>query len=320
MRYESEALAERGWEHSYLEICFQHARTLQDALHETDNNSDATELRAEFIPVINEHYPYFQQSVYISGAGIFPATDEEGSIVSEEWGYSEGCFGIHQGFVVLDVAPEGSYDYHVMQKIFVQEIHSASLATVETEQRIYKYFDLNSQVIPSIEMESILSSYELQDDDPKLQLAMINEYSKRFTRLLRSTEFRRLKHRQQKRVVDDILVGVNQQVGVRDLKFMGEPEYGYAPFMYGTQRGFVALGLEEIIVGGSCLGIDSIESAFLRTKAIRKDNDMADKDAGLCMIVDPDYETRKSLYLTDCQVLYIPTLDQTFDVLLYPEA
>lgn len=315
---ECEPFAEMSWEQSHLEVCFERARVLQQTLRETDNLIEAKNLAIEFLPVLNKQYPYFNQSVYISGNGMFPIIDDEGMLDAESWGTSDGIFGVHRGFVILDVAAEGSTDYRLMQKVLVNESSNTQYATVEIDQRIHCLFDLDSQVIPGIEMEAILSSHELSEVDPQTQVEAIYSYSKSFAQMLRSTEFRRLKHRQQQRVVDDILEGVNKQVSIRDAQFMGEPAYAYAPYFYGTQRGFMALSLREYIVGGSCLGLDSIEAVVLRTKAIRRDNDMADKDAGLCMVVDPDFRTRESLHLSENQVLYIPTHDQEFEVVLYP--
>lgn len=317
MMYKQEAVAETGWEHPYLEACFDRARMLQEALNETQIHADALALGSEFIPVIDGNFPYLFQKVHISGRGIFPVTDEQGIIDSESWGLSEGSFGTHHGFVVLDIAPEGSYDFRVMQKILVQETLEYAFTTLETRHRIFNYFELDSQILPHNEMESILSSHDSREEDSQNQLEIIDGFSKDFNKILRSTEFRRLKHRQQRRLVDDMLVSVNKYISIRDLQFMGEPEYGYAPFSGGSQRGFVALTLGDILIGGSCLGVDSIESALLASKAIRSDKDMADKYAGLCMVVDPDTDTRQALQLAESQVLYIPTYDQSFEAVLY---
>lgn len=303
-------------EQSYLGYSFERARELQNMLDATNDESKINELSVEYLPNINYHFPYYNKSVYMCGMFIGRVIDEEGEEIDASV-FAENMQGTHLGFQVIDVSgDDDSINPQVVQKLLVKE--EISGVTVETRTRRYNFFELESLILPNTEMESILAAYE-GDDDNEFRLENLTAASKYCVNLLRSTEFRRLKHRQQRRTIDNLLFELNKQITVRDMKFMGEPEYAYMPFVEGGLRGFEALDVGAVMLGGKCLGVDLLEAALLGYGPIRRDNDMADRDAGLCLVVETDFETSQQLGLNDSRVLYIPTNDQKFDSLLYGE-
>lgn len=316
--HEHESLPGGGWEQQVIASCFERAQYLEELINKAPDKDTVQQLYAEIMPSIEKDFPYYGQPVYMSGIGLHPIFDDEGSsIVAESWQLSEGDNGMHLGFAILHDDDNEIKPFHIMHKVLVGEGNSIPFATVEMDAKVYKYFDLDSQLLPVIEVEAALSSYEFSDTEPHDRLDIINDSSKEFVDMLRSTKFRRLQHKRQQRVVDDFLLHVESKASVRDLQFIGEPLHAYVPSLIGNKRYFSQLSLEDALVAGTCLGIDTVETGILNRKAIRKDADLGDKWCGLCLVIDPDDDTRSFLQLNDGQVVYIPTYDQSFDAQLY---
>lgn len=318
--HENDTLPQAGWEQRDLEICFEHARSLQASVNNAKSAEELKSLYKDNISEIDRKFPYFKHPVYISGRGLFPYSNEEGEVQGEGWGYSNGISGIHEGFEIVEtIDEENQPDHAVVQRIYVGEFTYRALRTVSTTRNVYHFYDLDSQLFPLVEMEGIMGSHELSEYTPEECLNTIAWLSNDFVNLLRSTEFRRLKHKQQKRVFDEVLMTIDQHTKTRGLTFTGEPSFAYVPSFSEKHRFFMPLLLDDFVISGQCLGLDSLETAPLRNKALRKDKDMASKYAGLCIVIDPDTDTRQGLQLTDNQVLYIPTNNQDFDAVLYAE-
>jgi len=317
---EHESLPEMGWEQQVVAGCYERAEYLEELINKAQDVDTVKQLYAEIMPSIEKDFPFYGQPVYISGRGIHPIFDEDGtSVLGEGWQTSEGDVGFHKGFAIVH-DDDNDKPYRILHKIFTGEGYGSPLATVERETRVYKYFLLDSPLVPIIELEAALSSHEFSDTEFTDRLELVNKYSREFVTMLRSTTFRRLQHKRQRRVVDDFLLEVESKASVRDLQFMGEPQYAYVPILMGNTKFFKPVSLERYVVNGTCLGVDTVETGKLSLKAIRKDADLGDKWCGLCIVIDPDDDTRRGLSLGEEQVLYIPTNDQTFDALLYEEA
>lgn len=317
---EHEALPQPEWEQRNLGICFERAWDLQIGIDQAKTDDELKALYAENINVLDKMFPYYGQPVHISGRGLFPYS-EDNEIQGEGWGTSEGVTGIHEGFDIVQTEEDetGATSFRVMQRVYVGEFTNNVLKTVGTTRKIYHFYDLGSQLFPIVEMEAMMASHELSSYTPDESLNTIFPLSSDFVNLLRSTEFRRLKHKQQKRIFDEVLMTIDQHTMTRGLTFTGEPSFGYVPSFSENNRYFMPLALGAYVISGQCLGIDSLETTALRKKAIRRDKDMASKYAGLCIVIDPDKDTRQGLYLADDQVLYIPTNNQDFDAVLYTE-
>jgi hypothetical protein len=318
---EHEILPEPTWEQQALDTCFQYAYSLQEALNQCDTFEQASFLADEHIPVLNNLFPYLNHHVLISGEGVMPLIDENNMMEAEAWLKDQHANGIHVGFGLIDIdrRPD-NYDFRLMQRILIGQSHSQPFASVESRQWVYKHFDLHSQIIPNVELESVLSSseYKTAFDAHPLQAAF--KYSDEFVKLVRSTTFRRLNRGQQRRVADDLIYRANQCAVLRDFGVSADLEYGYIAIRENNTTSYLPLNLEKVVVSGKCLGLESLESQNLGVDAIRRDKDLLAKDAGLCMVIEPDNSTRQGLNLELGQLMYLPLHNQEIEVVLHDQA
>jgi hypothetical protein len=318
---EHEILPEPTWEQQALDTCFQHAYSLQEALNQCENFEQASSLAYEHIPVLNDLFPYLHHQVLISGEGVMPLIDENNMMEAEAWLKDQQANGIHVGFGLIDIdrRPD-NYDFRLMQRILIGQSHNQPFASVEIRQWVYKHFDLHSQIIPNVELESVLSSSEYKTvfDVHPLQAAF--KYSEEFVKLVRSTTFRRLNRGQQRRVADDLIYQANQRAVLRDFGVSADLEYGYIAIREKNTTSYLPLNLEKVVISGKCLGLESLESQNLGVDAIRRDKDLLAKDAGLCMVIEPDNSTRQGLNLELGQLMYLPLHNQEIEVELYSQA
>ncbi len=112
-----------------------------------------------------------------------------------------------------------------------------------------------------------------------------------FAHMLQSTGFRRMKHKQQIREVDNILADTEALTGIRGRNVGLIAQYGYVVPAdvegnpdYGAD--FRIVGLNDMVLSGICLALSSSSWNRLRTKAIRNDGDVLNKYDGLCVSVE----------------------------------
>lgn len=292
----------------------------QEELDNLQTNDDAHRI-GKLLPELDRAYPYFGEPVYASGEGLFPELDEDGSIVGESFRQSDGAYGIHYGFAVVEITDEEGklHGRKVMHQILVSDVESNQLVTIEQHTKIFHYLAMESSILPINEIDDCLASYKDSSVDLDDCMGIISDHSKRFVETLRSTKFRRTNKSRQNKIVEFLLDEADSAARVRDLTIMAEPEYGYAPLRKNNKnRDFVPMLLSQTI-GGVCLGLDTLETGVMARKAIRRDSDLANRDAGLCLVLDPDESTRSGLKLNDTQVIFIPTYNQVFETYLFAE-
>lgn len=302
-----------------LEIFYERARLIQEALDQTSSEEEAVVIKDAHIEELNQSYPYLGHAVITRGKGIFPRTDENGNIDDITAGEVEMSGGLHQGMHIIQLGFGESVTHRLMHKILVGTQTTEPLPLLENTLAIYHLMELNSVVIPLMELEEPFSSCLQTVDTPQEKIDAIYQKSLGLISLLSSTSFRRMKHKNQRKLLDDYLIEADGSIQVKELSVIAEPQYAYAPLFERGHRVFVPLDVGKVVLMGTCVGLDSIEAAKIRAKAIRRDSDLGDKSAGICIVIDPDEDTKKGLHLREDQVLYIPTANQTFNMTMYQE-
>jgi len=131
--------------------------------------------------------------------------------------------------------------------------------------------------------------------------------------LIHSTKFRRMKKEQQKKQVDNIINTTELATRLRGSTLLAEAEYAYIN-IFDKNINLLPMNIRGLVIGGVCLGMESIEGLRLRRKAIRNNADLIDGDAGICLVLDPNEETKQGLNMGDQHALYLPIGGQNLEI------
>lgn len=298
--------------------CYVRARHYQEQLDLFSGPlEERQEMGNQFVGDLDAIYPLNGDTVWATGNALVPLTDEEGTVVGEDFAQTEG-FGIHMGFNTISwQADNGVIEMKLMHQVLVGQNQTSQLQTVSQRNQFYKFFDLESSVFSIDELEGMLHKAPEISEGHQDQLEIIGSYSKQMEGMLRSTGFRRSSWRRQREMVGTLIDSATETTKIRDLRVMAEPEYAIAPISLANRRHFIPLYIGRQLLTGTCLGVDAPVMMQLRSKAIRRDADNPFLHQGFCLVVDPDEDVREQLRLSPTQVLYIPTHDQNFDAVLY---
>ncbi len=259
-------------------------------------------------------YPYTGITLHFSGEGLFPFFDDDNNIIGEGYGESGGQYGIGAGIQIARVTKgDGEKVPKILHQILIHKSESQPLASVTQEQSIYALVYLEGEVLPIVNIEEIYGTDTVAQETELLH-QNANLCSKAFTSLLRSTGFRRLPRKKQNALVDQTLMDADIRAPVREREALVEGEYAYIPETTGEATEFRLIDIRDTLVSGVCLALDTVEKAALRHKAIRRDTDLADKGAGLCLVIDPLPETRSELNIDEGKVVFVPISGQEIEV------
>lgn len=299
---------------------------IQSRLSDTNDAHQIQQIREEELPELLEEFPYVGEAVFVMGPGVVPIINEEHQIVGQQWTENNETLGLHYGFDIVSMAVNGissAVEHRVTHKIFISGgEYMSGLDVVERQFQVFAHQDCQkSAFLPLDKVNSLFYVFNdetIEKNPIGSRIDSLNNYSKQFIQMLGSTAFRRFTRQKQKRSVDEFLGTVEADLQLRQLEVDLEPSYVYVPYLTEMQgkpvRGFIPILTDKTIISGECLGVDSIETGRLHQKAIRSDQDLADKTAGLCLVVDPDPDTRAYYQLNANQTMYIPTRDQSFDI------
>lgn len=310
----SQRFIETTPEQDMAELALAHAKGWQAVLSDPFRQEELIS-EQDIIEELNNLYPYVGQAVFMSGVGVHPIQDEEtGRLITEVWERRFGQGGIHNGFYIDDYTEEGSPGCQIMHRVLVAKIVEKIGKTLIQEQVIFSLFNLDSLVLPVNDIDKAFGIDE-QAVPPDFgeQLDLMMGYSKQLTKIYKSTTFRRMNHDQQISVVREFIFEANRKTKLRDLSVMVTAEYAYVPLLKNGWQ-LVPFKVDELDISGTCVGLESTESVTMKRKAIRRDSDLTDKQAGLCLVIDPDEITREELNLRTDSVLYLPTCSQPFEI------
>ncbi|HUP26778.1 MAG TPA: hypothetical protein VM124_03995 [Candidatus Limnocylindrales bacterium] len=207
--------------------------------------------------------------------------------------------------------------------------------TIITQRAFAGYFESDSIIQPIEDLELTLVppifGEFLQSEDVT---RIIDYYSEEVARLFGSTRFRRLPLSRQQAMLSGLIkrAEIESQVQDREVsiefiepnqdtrvkgrqknRILKPTRHVYLPGL--TEHGHHSLRYERVplYIGGICIGIESLESHRLRRKPIRRDSDLTDKRAGLCLAIDPYPEIRNTLEIEDGQAVLVPISGQDFE-------
>jgi len=226
--------------------------------------------------------------------------------LEETWGYIQGCEGIHNGFCVLE-SDEGQDDgrYQVMQQVVIGGLKGMVSKTVHQELLMFNYFDLDSNCLVVDEINDIFCGDKNNPVDFCEQMEVVKRSSRELNLLLRSTTFRRTKRSKQIRQVDSLVARAELDSNICGTEILAEAECGYITD-FNMNMHLMPVDIRDAVIGGLCLGLETLESFALRMRAIRRDANLIDKGAGMCLVIAPNPETKQGLHLRDEQALFIP--------------
>lgn len=269
---------------------------------------------------LDEACPYMYRPVLISGRALVTEFDEEtGNIIGTEWRDVEHT-GIHLG---VNILTNIEYDKQlILQQVQIGAIKAAPVPTASQTTTLFAFYDNDANIMPLDELEEAFHPYYMkmeEDDDPYQGFRDLVTYSSDFARLLRDTKFRRMDKKKQIKLVNSIISDISDSVKITEHEVVLQTQYCYAPVLRNErQAGIAAIDLDNGVIAGTCLGVDSIERIGLPLKKISSDKQLIDKYAGICIVLDPDKSTRESLTLNPSQVLFIPTASQSFEIEIVP--
>lgn len=296
--------------HSQLDFC----QELIDAMQATKEVSQ--EFGNTIIAELDSNCPYMDSGVLISGNALVPDVDDEGNKIGDIW-TDVIKEGIHEGVEFV-----GNEDGRLMiaQRVRINSVSVRIGRTCHGSLPLFAYFDNKANITPLLEIENSFDPYYLSEHIYDESTAMegfdiLHERSAGFVRLLSGTRFRRLGRVRQSQEIDNFIDETSKEAGIADYPVSLCAEYGYITEL-NLENSVVInqINLDDAVISGLCLAIDSLERVRQPYKKIKKDDELVDKNAGLCLIIDPDRESRDRLPLTESQVIYVPVSGQLYDI------
>lgn len=311
----------------------QPAQTLQDAMRDWEiriniltPEKDIDEVIAHALNEINATNPMVGKKFLFSGEGVLPIPEQhedqddpdypgptmsspQAYTLEDGWGEIINGIGIYQAVqaVLIDRQSDKPY-WRLLQKFKIGTQESTPCLTTERVDTLYCYLTADTTLLPIDDIESAYvpnASGEIEVNPSVLTISSLQ-----LVRTLNSTAFRRMKRTKQQVVISKIIEDAEIKSGIRDTQVILEAEYCYAPFVGEAGVYQTALDIRSVLLSGLCLGVESLESIRLQQQAVRSDRHLLDKNAGLCVVVDPEPDVTQELRLPEGQILYVPTLSQ----------
>ncbi len=269
---------------------------------------------------LDDNCPYMYKPVLISGRALVSTFDEgTGNITGMEWMDVEHT-GIHLG---VNILTNEEFDMQlIVQQVQVDTIQSRPLPTASQITTLFAFFDNDANITPIDEIEGVFHPYymkEAEDEDIYKGFRDLVDFSSDFARMLRDTKFRRMDRKKQLSLVSSVISDISNTISISELEVIIQTQYCYAPVLRNERQvGVAAIAVDDCVISGTCMGVDSLERIRLPVQKIRSDKQLIDKYAGICIVIDPDESTRVGMDLLPDQVLFIPTASQSFEIEIIP--
>lgn len=234
----------------------------------------------------------------------------------------DGVFGMYRG---VQIGPEydreGNRRYEIRHAINIgTDSVTSHRNTVINHMEFMGFFDSRSQLVTSEELEEAVHGGELRNEFSEATQQELVNLSGTLIDLLSSTGFRRLNRRKQVHLYESIIEETKELSGIVE-------DYVEIIFREGMTRGkftpciyiptydgngnlvYARETLEDaniFEVNGLCLGIASVDEINISSGSIRSDNDLIDKHAGLCLVIDPGIYDDEEDDERGQRLLYIP--------------
>lgn len=278
----------------------------------------------------------------VSGSAVFPQVicpdssesvlgatleNNETSEVRVQAGYIQQVYGNSRGFMfstlgVEDAPPRLWYMFKLAETVEVP--HPVMYKRVE----LFAFFDAaDCSIVPLSKIDEAFGiTFEGGEEEAALECGgtkqdILNDRSKRFMDLIRSTKFRRENRARQIRIVDQFVEKTEVLSDVRENPVMFEPQYVYIakPRKDGIME-YETVGVYGLTLSGICLAVHMLGREQLDRKAIRRDHDLVSKWDGLCLTValEPDQNIPDQVGLAPGSYVHVPISGQDFDIIFSP--
>ena len=292
-------------EQDMANITYARAKSWQAILNDTTKPEQIDFVANRAIRELDKSFPYIGQAVFISGNGLHPEIDQENGIfLGESWGYSDGLEGIHNGFMTVYYQQNDTKKYKIMQQIMLGSKSNNIAQTLYQDLTLVAFFDLDSNIILLNQLDEIFYKDDGSIDFDR-QLETLIQSSIALNSLIRSTKFRRQTRQKQQQEIDNLINIAENQSKIRGSKMFIEGQYAYIN-IFAKKINLLPIDIVGKKIGGMCLGIESIHSLKLRNQAIRRNSDLIDESSGICLMIDPDQETKDTLHIKTKKILYLP--------------
>jgi len=292
-------------EQDRADIAYARAKSWQAILDDTTKPEQIDFVVNRAIRELDKAYPYIGRKVFISGNSLTPEINQEdGRFLGESWVYNTGLEGVHNGFNIVYREQDGKITRQIMQEIIIGSSQTMPARTIYQELTLFAYFDLDSNILPQDQIDEIF----YKDTGPiefDAQIETLVESSLAINALIKSTKFRRQTRQKQQQAIDNLINLAEEQSKLRGSQMLIEGSYAYIN-IFTKNVNLFPIDIAGEIISGTCLGIESIHSLKLRKQAIRRDADLIDDAGGLCLMIDPDRETKAKLNIQTKKSLYLP--------------
>ncbi|HET8709321.1 MAG TPA: hypothetical protein VFL85_03490 [Candidatus Saccharimonadales bacterium] len=262
---------------------------------------------------LNDLWPYVGQQCMFSGKALYPKFEEDdgdfGGKSRPTVGELEQYFGVSVGIKALpteDEPPKLFFDFYLGTAI------DASDPTCPKANEYHAFLETSGQVVPVRSIEEIFDVYTNPERTPD-RAAYLTKASDDFVNMLRSTGFRRLTHKRQKTMVANYLRQTEEIGDVRGEAILLDAEYAFSNRLHDGRVQYDFRNLLGKNISGKCHGLDSLETGTLRSKAIRRDMDMINPYAGLCLVIE-DMTGQEEAEDPRGEILYVPISGQQLEV------
>lgn len=278
-------------------------------------------IASEATKACDELWKYDGVYCTFSGQAVYPEVDDNGGIT-----ISAGeimADGYSRGFVVEDFTGNG--DYRLFHMFYLGPHQSKPHPTIFNQASLFAYMGVDGEIIPHYEMEEALmpqkDPFAIEQVDVQERMEAIDNQSLKLVRLLHSRQFRKQAVDKQVAILDGFVSKCEQKYDLRDLAVMVEnPAYCCRPYLLPTDEvKYEFIALNDTLINGTFLGLGTLERETLKRKPIRRTEDLINKAAGLCMIVEVSDASEPTALRSD-DIIYIPTADQDMDASFYMQS
>ncbi|HEX7632998.1 MAG TPA: hypothetical protein VF401_01585 [Candidatus Saccharimonadales bacterium] len=266
-------------------------------------------------------------------------SDAEGDTISEDGNQEQGPlyrlstdeinqdYAYSQGFTVVDFFGNG--EYALWHKFLINQEEIVHHPLIKDTRNVYMYVRATTmQCIPQTAFEDLdpLRFYTQALDivNENRQVEVLNRFSNDVVRLIHSKYFRRHDTGPvQLRKVERIIQKAELTTAIKGSQILAEPQLIYRPVFEDGQLVYEPIPLENISLGGLCMGLDVIGKQALAEQPLRYVKDLPQAQDGLSVIVELDDEGNLASDLDAAglaveEVVYIPLSSQSFDAIIFP--
>ncbi len=284
--------------HDYAENTIAKATRYQQQLELLSGNAAQLFIDSA-VAELNQTFPLMRKKIFIVGDCLYQERSDTNILkTSLTLQKNTSAIGEHQGFearVYYD--DKGTPRQQIMQRIIEQ-------ATSHRIRERNVFFDLSSKTIPLKMIKNLLPELKASRDIPFDRFDRLQKYSHKFLEFLMSDEFERLNLDQKKLILDKKILKAEKKAGLRGAYVITLAKKVFANDIVPPYNFFKVTG-EELEVSGRCVAVDSLANLILEGEIYSPPFDQ-DNHANLCLVIEPDQETKDYFENSTIKYIYVP--------------